>query len=339
MEGFSLQRLDELLERARDVRVLVVGDVMLDVYFRGGASRISPEAPVPVVRVEEQWRALGGAANVAANVIALGAQCAIAGTMGADSHGEDLRSELLRAGINDAGMIVETGRRTTVKTRIMARHQQVARYDIETDDDLDMPAAEGLAEVIRGLVRDADAIVLEDYNKGVLVPIVIDASLNAGRDKGIPIVVDPKFRSFFDYGGCTVFKPNLPELAAAMRERLRPDDPEWMEQTRSQLGCEHLLLTLGEDGMALATESGGYVRVPTVARSVYDVSGAGDTVVATVAVALAAGASIEEAALMANHAAGVEVGKAGVATVSPEELRAAVRSHNEAGMDPARTGD
>ncbi len=339
MEGFSLQRLDELLERARDVRVLVVGDVMLDVYFQGGASRISPEAPVPVVRVEEQWRALGGAANVAANVVALGARCAVAGAMGADSHGADLRGELLRAGIDDAGLIMQAGRRTTVKTRIMARHQQVARYDMETDDDLEDRAAEGLAEVIRGLVRDADAIVLEDYNKGVLVPIVIDAALSAGREAGIPIVVDPKFRSFFDYGGCTVFKPNLPELAAALRERVRPDDPDWMEQARSRLGCAHLLLTLGEDGMALATESGAYVRVPTVARSVYDVSGAGDTVVATVAVALAAGASIEEAALMANHAAGVEVGKAGVATVSPDELRAAVRSYHEAGENPTRTGE
>lgn len=330
MDRLSLARLDELLERARDVRVLVVGDVMLDVYFQGGASRISPEAPVPVVRVEEQWRALGGAANVAANVVAFGARCAIAGAVGADRAGAELRDELLRAGIDDAGLVDQTGRRTTVKTRIMARHQQVARYDVETDDDLDAHTAAGLAVAIRGLVRDADAIILEDYNKGVLVPDVIDAALDAGREAGIPIVVDPKSRSFFGYGGCTVFKPNLPELAAALRERVHPDDPAWMEDARARLGCAHLLLTLGEGGMALATESGTYVRVPTVARSVYDVSGAGDTVVATVAVALAAGADIEEAAVIANHAAGVEVGKAGVATVSPEELRAALQSHQAA---------
>jgi D-beta-D-heptose 7-phosphate kinase/D-beta-D-heptose 1-phosphate adenosyltransferase len=338
MDPLSLQRLDELLERARDIRVLVVGDVMLDVYFQGGATRISPEAPVPVVRVEEQWRALGGAANVAANVVALGASCTVAGAVGGDGHGAELRGELLRAGIDDAGLIEQSGRQTTVKTRIMARHQQVARYDMETDDDLDAAAAAGLAEVIRGLVRDTDAIVLEDYNKGVLVADVIDAALDAGRAAGIPVIVDPKSRSFFDYGGCTVFKPNLPELAAALRDRVHPDDPEWMEDARARLGCAHLLLTLGEGGMALATESGGYVRVPTVARSVYDVSGAGDTVVATVAVALAAGASVEEAALIANHAAGVEVGKAGVATVAPGELRAALRSHQEAGA-AARTGD
>lgn len=339
MDGLSLNRLDELLEHAADVRVLVVGDVMLDVYLQGNASRISPEAPVPVVRVEEQWRALGGAANVAANVVALGAKCTLAGAVGADREGAELRAELLRAGIDDAGLINDTGRQTTVKTRIMARHQQVARFDIESDDDLDEPTAEGLADVIRGLVRDADAIVLEDYNKSILVPLVIDAALDAGRERDIPVVVDPKFRSFFDYGGCTVFKPNLPELAAALRDRVHPDDPEWMEDARARLGCAHLLLTLGEDGMVLATESGGYVRVPTVARSVYDVSGAGDTVVATVAVALAAGAGIEEAAIMANHAAGVEVGKAGVATVSPQELRAAFRHYQEAGIADARTFD
>ncbi len=331
MNRLSQERLDELLARARGMRVLVVGDVMLDVYFQGGASRISPEAPVPVVRVEQQWRALGGAANVAANVVALGASCVLAGVLGTDGHGAELRGELLRAGIDDAGLIDQSGRPTTVKTRIMARHQQVARYDIETDDDLDDEAAAGLAVVVRGLARDADAIVLEDYNKGVLVPQLIDAALDAGREAGVPVIVDPKSRSFFDYSGCTVFKPNLVELSAALRSRVHPDDPAWMEDTRARLGCAHLLLTLGEDGMALATEDGAYVRVPTAARSVYDVSGAGDTVVATVAVALAAGATIEEAALIANHAAGVEVGKAGVATVSPAELRAALQYHEAAG--------
>ncbi|MGH7443249.1 MAG: bifunctional heptose 7-phosphate kinase/heptose 1-phosphate adenyltransferase, partial [Longimicrobiales bacterium] len=157
---------------------------------------------------------------------------------------------------------------------------------------------------------------------------VIHAALEAGRRAGVPVVVDPKSRFFFDYAGCTVFKPNLPELAAALRERVRPDDAAWMESVRARLGCAHLLLTLGEDGMALMTADGAYVRVPTTARSVYDVSGAGDTVVATIAVALAAGATIEEAALLANHAAGIEVGKAGVATVAPEELRAALHAHD-----------
>lgn len=328
MNRLTLTRLDELIDCARDVRVLVVGDVMLDVYYQGGASRISPEAPVPVVRVEEQWRALGGAANVATNVVALGARCVLAGAVGGDVAGSELRGELSRARIDDSGLIELSTRPTTVKTRVMARHQQVARFDLETDDDIPADAAAGLARTVAALAEDADVIVLEDYNKGVLVPEVIEAALAAGGRAGIPVIVDPKSRFFFDYAGCTVFKPNLPELAAALRERVHPDDPEWMERVREQVGCAHLLLTLGEDGMALMTAEGSYVRVPTVARSVYDVSGAGDTVVAALAVALAAGAGIEEAAVLANHAAGVEVGKAGVATVTPDELRAALALEN-----------
>src|SRR5690606_21805980 len=176
----------------------------------------------------------------------------------------------------------------------------------------------------------ADAIILEDYDKGVLAPPVIAAALEAGRRRGVPIVVDPKERHFFDYVGATVLKPNLLELSSALRAPVRADDPRWMEETRRRLGCGSLLVTLGEDGLALASEAGEYVRVPTVARSVYDVSGAGDTVTAVVAVALAAGATLPEAAVLANHAAGIQVGKAGVAAVSAEELRATVRAYQTA---------
>ena len=328
MNRLTLDRLDALLARAAQVRVLVVGDLMLDVYYQGGASRISPEAPVPVVRVEEQWRALGGAANVAMNVVALGARCTVTGVVGADAAGSDVRAEMAIAGIGDAGVVEAADRPTTVKTRVMARHQQVARFDLETEDELAEDVARALAARVRELARDADAIVLEDYNKGVLVPAVIRAALEAAAAADIPVVVDPKSHFFFDYAWCTVFKPNLPELAAALRDRVRPDDRTWMESVRARLGCAHLLLTLGEDGMALMTSAGDYVRVPTVARSVYDVSGAGDTVTATVAVVLAAGGTIIEGALLANHAAGIEVGKAGVATVSPDELRDALEAHH-----------
>ncbi|MGH7505004.1 MAG: bifunctional heptose 7-phosphate kinase/heptose 1-phosphate adenyltransferase, partial [Longimicrobiales bacterium] len=170
---------------------------------------------------------------------------------------------------------------------------------------------------------------LEDYNKGVLVPELIRTALAAGRRHARPIVVDPKARSFFDYAGATVFKPNLTELAAALREPVHAEDETWMRQARDRLGCEHLLLTLGEHGMALITADDEFVRVPTAARTVYDVSGAGDTVTAVVAVALAAGATPVEAAVIANHAAGVEVSKAGVATVTPDELRAVVRAEHD----------
>lgn len=325
-EPLTADRLDALLQRARNVSALVVGDVMLDVYLRGVASRISPEAPVPVVRVLEEWRALGGAANVATNVVALGAACSIVGSVGADHSGAELRAELAARGIDDA-LLTVAGRPTTVKTRIMARHQQVARYDLEVEEDLDEDAAASTAEAVARVVKDCDVVILEDYNKGVLVPTVIRGAIDAARAAGKPVVVDPKSRFFFDYAGATVFKPNLLELSAALRGPVRPDDVEWMERIREELGCDHLLLTLGEDGMSMVTADGEHVRIPTVARSVYDVSGAGDTVTAVVAVSLAAGATMPEAALLANHAAGIEVGKAGVATVTADELRTSLLEH------------
>lgn len=324
MNRLTPQRLTVLLERARELRVLVVGDLMLDVYLRGSASRISPEAPVPVVRVHEEWRALGGAGNVAVNVVALGARCAAVGCVGTDRAGAELWAELERAGIDPAGVRRDADRPTTVKTRIMARHQQVARYDHETDADTDGECAQALVTAIRREASAANAIVLEDYNKGVLVPAVIHAALEAGSTHDKPVIVDPKDRNFFAYGGATVFKPNLAELAGALRAPVHADDRAWLERTRRELGCRHLLVTLGEEGMALATEGGEYVRVPTVARSVYDVSGAGDTVTAALAVALAAGADITEAAVLANHAAGIEVAKAGVAPVTAREIMESV---------------
>jgi D-beta-D-heptose 7-phosphate kinase/D-beta-D-heptose 1-phosphate adenosyltransferase len=340
MNRLSAGRLDDLLERAHSVRVLVVGDIMLDRYLRGAASRISPEAPVPVVRVTEQWRALGGAANVAANVVALGASCVLVGTVGDDAAAAEVREALRGAGIDDAGLLAVASRPTTVKTRILARHYQIARYDEEVEQDVDSSAAGQLAALIRELASSADVIVLEDYNKGVLVQAVIEAAVAVGRQLGRPIVVDPKSRGFFDYAGATVFKPNLSELEAALRSPVRAQEREWMEATRRTLACEHLLITLGEAGMALMTADGEHIQVPAVARAVYDVSGAGDTVTAAIAVALAAGASMTEAAVLANHAAGIEVGKPGVATVTADELRASVHAwmarahaHDDNGTD------
>lgn len=326
MNRLTPQRLEEIFAKAHDVRVLVVGDVMLDTYLWGQASRISPEAPVPVVRVVEETRALGGAANVATNVVALGAGCAVVGTVGRDSAGRDLVAELEHGGIDATGLVA-VNRPSTVKTRVMVRHQQVARYDRESDADLSAEETEQVLQAIRQRLDAVDAVVLEDYNKGVLVPVVIRATIDAAQAAGKPVIVDPKFRRFFEYAGATVFKPNLVELGAAMREPPQAESSGWLHHTRNELGCEHLLVTLGEEGMALATSDGGFLRVPAVAKSVYDVSGAGDTVTACLAVALSSGATVEEAAVLANHAAGIEVSKAGVATVSPDELRDVVHEH------------
>ncbi|HEY0035354.1 MAG TPA: PfkB family carbohydrate kinase, partial [Longimicrobium sp.] len=268
--------------------------------------------------------ALGGAANVAANVVALGVDCALIGTVGADTAGLQVRGALteLQGGTVRPLLVEHAGRPTTTKTRVVARHQQVVRFDRERDDDVGGDCADELARAVREAVAECDALVLEDYNKGVLVPSVIRAALEAAAQAGIPSVVDPKFRNFFEFGGATVFKPNAVELSAALGQPLNADDDAWLEEARVRVGARHLLLTLGEHGMALRSEEGETLRIPTVARQVYDVSGAGDTVTAFVAVGLAAGATIEEAAVLANLAAGIEVGKDGVAVVTPDELRA-----------------
>jgi D-beta-D-heptose 7-phosphate kinase/D-beta-D-heptose 1-phosphate adenosyltransferase len=327
VDGLTPAAADALLAGVRGVNVLVIGDLMLDRYVSGTVDRVSPEAPVPVVRVEDERTAIGGAANVAANVAALGARCAVVGCVGDDPAGVTLKRELDKLGVAVEGVVVTEDRPTTVKTRVTARHQQIVRFDQEDDTDVDDSVAGKIESAIVELAASADVVVMEDYNKGVLVRRVVAAALAAAADRVIPTVVDPKRRNFFGFGGVTVFKPNAKELADALGDFIHPDDPAWMEATRARLDCEHLLLTLGERGVVLQSRGPGYLSVPAVARSVYDVSGAGDTVTAVVAAALAAGATAADAASIANHAAAVEVSKAGVATVSPTEIARHVRSH------------
>jgi D-glycero-beta-D-manno-heptose-7-phosphate kinase len=323
MVGIGSERLDQLFERAQSLRIAVVGDLMLDAYLSGSVSRISPEAPVPVVQVVEERVALGGAANVAANVAAVGASCDVVGYVGLDAAGMQLREALATppAGSTRAHLVERADRPTTTKTRVMARKQQIVRFDRERDDDLPDDCTAEMVSLLQDLVGHVDALVLEDYNKGVLVPAVIEAALRGAADAGIPSIVDPKFRRFFEYGGATVFKPNALEIANAFATPLDSGDEEQLEAARLRLGCEHLLVTLGEEGMVLRSRREGTHRIPALAREVYDVSGAGDTVTAFLAVILAAGGSVREAATIANVAAAIEVTKPGVATVSPDEIR------------------
>jgi D-beta-D-heptose 7-phosphate kinase/D-beta-D-heptose 1-phosphate adenosyltransferase len=322
----SPSRARDLLEKAGQVRILVVGDLMLDRYLTGTVDRISPEAPVPVVRVEEEFWAVGGAGNVAANVVALGAACDVVGCLGSDLEGRILQESLEGLGVGTTGVVEIPDRPTTVKTRIMARHQHVTRVDREAVEDIPDGVAHVLEGAMSALSGSAHGIILEDYNKGLVVSPVIEAALREGDKRGIPTVVDPKRMRFFQFQGATVFKPNSGELEAALGEMIQPDDPDWMEEVRSRLGCQNLLLTLGEEGMALRGQEVGYLRVPTVARDVYDVSGAGDTVTAVMATTLASGGSPIEGAVLASHAAAIEVGRAGVATVTPEEI---LQQHEE----------
>ena len=318
----SRERLDALLDGARGRRVAIVGDAMLDVYLRGDVERISPEAPVPVVRVRERKYALGGAANVAQNVAAAGAACALIAAVGDDEAGRTLR-RMLTTVHPQASALVEVARPTTQKTRVLARGQQVVRFDEEDDADVDHADGDRMVAAVADAVANADALVFEDYNKGVLVPRVIEGAIRAARARKIPIIVDPKYRNFFSYRGATVFKPNRRELEAAMGAAVDLEHPEALPATFERLGVEHLLLTLGERGMALISADGLVRRIPTTARDVYDVVGAGDTVTAYLATSLAAGATAYEAAVVANYAAGVEVGKLGAATVTPDEIREA----------------
>ena len=322
----SRARLNALLAAAASQHVVIIGDAMLDVYLRGDVDRISPEAPVPVVRVRDRKLALGGAANVAQNVAAIGSGCDLVAVVGDDVAGRTLR-ERLEAGRMESRSLVMVDRPTTTKTRVMARSQQLVRFDEEDDADLGTADVTRVLEAIEAAMPHATALVFEDYNKGVLVPAVIEGAIAFARARQLPIVVDPKFRNFFAYRGATVFKPNRRELESALGASVDLEHPAALPDTFARLGVDHLLLTLGERGMALVSSDGVVHRVPTTAREVYDVVGAGDTVTAYLATMLAAGATALEAAIVANYAAGVEVGKLGAATVTPDEVREAYDAH------------
>ncbi|MBC7789357.1 MAG: bifunctional hydroxymethylpyrimidine kinase/phosphomethylpyrimidine kinase [Anaerolineae bacterium] len=311
-----------LLAAAAERRIAVIGDAMVDIYLLGEVERISPEAPVPVVRIRERRVAIGGAANVAQNVAALGAHPSLLATIGRDENGRLLR-EMLNSIAGDGTALVEINRPTTTKTRVLARLQQVVRFDEEEDSEIAKEELERVLEAVENVISTADALILEDYNKGMLAPAVIQRAIALAKSKNIPIVVDPKYRNFFAFKGTTVFKPNRRELEAALGAAVDLDHPEALPAALERLGVEHLLLTLGERGMVLVARSGSVQRIPTTAREVYDVVGAGDTVTAYLAAMLAAGATPAQAAAIANFAAGVEVGKLGAATVSAVEVLAA----------------
>ena len=325
MARLTSQRIEGLLDAMADVCVLVVGDLMMDRYLFGSADRISPEAPVPVVQVDSERSTLGGAANVAANVAALGARCTLVGCAGNDEAGSTMRAELDRVGVDADGIFEIPDRPTTIKTRVMVGQHQIVRFDHEVTTDIGDDAVGRMVRLVADFSSVCDVLVMEDYDKGVLGPQVIDAGLEAARAHSIASVADPKRRNFLSYSGATWLKPNERELADALGEPVRPDDRLWMEATRRTLGCEHLLVTLGERGASLVGPGAYFLRVPAAARPVFDVSGAGDTVTAVVATALAAGATSSEAAVLANHVAAIGVARAGVVTVSPQEIREYLR--------------
>jgi D-glycero-beta-D-manno-heptose-7-phosphate kinase len=306
-----------LLPDTRGVRVLVAGDVMLDRYWFGDVQRISPEAPVPVVKIDRVEERPGGAANVARNCAALGARVSLLSVVGADEAGRTLRAQMQAAGI-DAGLHEDAQLSTTIKLRVIGRQQQLLRIDFEN-----MPAHEVLRAKLDEFARrvsDADVVILSDYGKGALSNI--RTMMDIARDAGRPVLVDPKGDDYSRYAGATLLKPNQGELREVVGRWSDEDDlTRRARALREQLDLDALLLTRSNAGMSLYDADGVFTE-PALAREVFDVSGAGDTVIATVAVMLGAGVSLADATRLANRAAGIVVGKLGTAVCSLDELTA-----------------
>jgi rfaE bifunctional protein kinase chain/domain len=330
LPGVDPRRAADLIARFAGQPILVVGDVMLDRFIVGRVTRISPEAPVPVVQFESEYVRLGGAANVANNIASLGGRPTLVGVVGKDAAGERLRTELSAAHVGVDGIVQDASRPTTEKVRIVTeRNQQVARVDYERDTDVSADIERALVDRVRQLAAAANTLLVSDYLKGTITRPVIEAllrSATASAERPTPLIVDPKIPHLACYAGASLITPNHHEAEIATHCRIRSNDDarEAARAFRTRAQCDAVLITRGEHGMWLS-DSHTEGAIGAVTREVADVTGAGDTVVATLALALAAGATLAEAAVLANHAAGIVVGKFGPATVSAEELRASLR--------------
>jgi D-glycero-beta-D-manno-heptose-7-phosphate kinase len=325
MEQLSRKRVEGLTRAIRERKIVVLGDVMLDEFVWGDVTRISPEAPVPVVDIRRESVHLGGAANVLKNLTALGAQACVIGVVGKDVAGERLRASLREASAlqSDDHLVVDENRPSTVKTRIIAHSQLVVRADRELRTPVNGRSEERIIDALREAIKTADAFVVSDYDKGAVTPRILADILPLAYER-IPVLIDPKIRNLASYRPATLVTPNHNE--ALRMTNLEEDSDSGLHRAaqllREKLSCDAVLITRGDRGMMLLEGDGEPVYVETAAREVYDVTGAGDTVIATLAAALASGSSMLEAANLANHAAGIVVGKVGTATADAEELLA-----------------
>ncbi|HEX9365708.1 MAG TPA: D-glycero-beta-D-manno-heptose-7-phosphate kinase [Vicinamibacterales bacterium] len=318
--------LHVLLDRARGRAVLVVGDLMLDHFVIGRVDRISPEAPVPVVQFDHESFRLGGAANVAHNVAALGGSVEIAGVVGNDAEGTRLLADLRRVGIATPAVIADKSRCTTRKLRVVTtRNLQVARIDYECDRAVDGDLEAALAKKIREAVGRADVVLISDYQKGTITEVTAQAAIEAAKAKGVPSLVDPKVPHIGLYAGASLITPNHHEAEAVTLQRIRnsADARSAAMVFRERARCDSVLITRGEHGMWLLGADGEF-DLPAEAREVSDVTGAGDTVIAAMALGLAAGGSLRDAARLANRAAGLAVARFGPVAITAEELAAAL---------------
>jgi D-glycero-beta-D-manno-heptose-7-phosphate kinase len=322
------QDLIPYISKLKDSRILVLGDLMVDEYIWGNVSRISPEAPVPVVNVTSESLRLGGAGNVVNNIHSLGGKVWLCGVVGNDAMGRKLIHDLRRMGVDTRGIIVEPERVTTVKTRIIAQHQQVVRYDREVARPIQPASIRQVLSFIEENVDQLDAILISDYAKGVVCEPLIKEVRSSARKKEKILAVDPKVKNVPLFQGVTVITPNHYEAGEAAGIWIRSEE-DLLKVGRAlldQLRAESILITRGEKGMTLFEKKGEVTHIPTVAQEVFDVTGAGDTVISVLTMALASGASAREAAVLSNFAAGIVVGEIGTATLKAADLEDAVRN-------------
>ena len=322
MVNLSAKRLNSLKSKFKGLKIAVVGDMMLDCYFRGDVKRISPEAPVPVVEVENEFYRFGGAANVALNILKLGGIPRPIGVIGYDNYGTIFSSLITESGIIDDGIIVDESRPTTAKTRVIADSQHVVRIDKESKQYLNKETQNKVFNYIRENIKQLDGIILQDYNKGVLTPSLIEKIITLANNNKILITVDPKFNNFFAYKNVTVFKPNRKEAEDVLGIKIKNDEDisEVGRKLLEKLNAKNILLTLGEGGIAVFEKGMAEKRMPTKARKVADVSGAGDTVISTLTMAIATGANIMEASYLANYAGGLVCEEVGIVPIELDKL-------------------
>jgi len=316
-------KLQEAFAKFEEKKILVIGDLMVDSYIRGHVERVSPEAPVPIVKVKSQDYHLGGAGNVALNLIALGAKAIVCSVVGADNDGRRLLDEIKKSGLQEDAIYKSKNRVTTIKTRIISGSQQVLRYDSEVDHPIDSEEEQQLIEKIISIMPDVDGIIFEDYDKGTITPNIIEQTIKEAGNMGKPVIADPKIRNFLKYKGVTLFKPNLREL----KEGLKIDLPHYdlqsiikaTNEVKNRLNCKGVLATLSSRGIFIDYEDQKH-HIPSHVRTIADISGAGDTVVSVAALALIAGLLPESIAALANLGGGIACESVGVNPIKKEQL-------------------
>lgn len=310
----ELDKLKNIVSDFKGKKIVVVGDLMLDHYLWGNVNRISPEAPVPIVDIHNEEYRLGGAANVVNNIVSLKGKPLVIGIVGNDKHGETLINLLKDCNANTDYIVKDTNRNTTVKSRIFAAGQQIVRYDMENTLDISSEIEDKILHKIELALCNADAVIIEDYNKGLLTKKVIKQIIKKANSLKIPVTVDPKFKSFFYYEHCTVFKPNFIELQKNLNVEIHNDEDliKAANEVFKKIKPEYLVITLGEKGLKIFDKEKQIVQIPTFAKEVFDVSGAGDTVISVLTLCLATGCDIKTSAIIANHAAGAVCGKKGI---------------------------